>query len=430
MQSSLASVKKNKIFAMIDCNSFYCSCERVFNPSLNNKPVIVLSNNDGCAVARSDEAKAIGIPMGAVYFQIKDLIKKHNVKVFSSNYTLYGDMSNRVMSLLDEFSPDVEIYSIDEAFLNLTGFQHKDLFQYSLEINDTVLRQTGLPTCIGLAPTKVLAKAANHLAKKEKVKTQGVFDLRDPQIRDSILKNFPVEYIWGVGRKSAKKLYLQKIKTAYDLQQADPKYIRKLLTISGEKICEELRGFSCIDLNDPEEDRQQIMSSRSFGKNVTQLSDIKEAIANHITSSSEKMRSKHLLCQSLSVFIHTNPFSTKNQYYKSAYKDFLSATMSTSKLIEQSFLLLDSIFKPGYEYKKCGIVLGRLTRKDFLQTDFFHSFDNHKQEVLMKTLDEVNRYHGKGTLKFAACGIDQFWQMLSQMKSPRYTTNWNELVKV
>lgn len=430
MQSALAPVKTNKIFAMIDCNSFYCSCERVFNPSLNNKPVIVLSNNDGCAVARSDEAKAVGIPMGAVYFQIKDLIKKHDVKVFSSNYTLYGDMSNRVMNTLESFSPEVEIYSIDEAFLDLTGFENKDLFQYSLDIKNTVLQHTGLPTCVGLATTKVLAKVANHLAKKDKVKTQGVFDLRDPQVRDSVLKNFPVEYIWGVGRKSAKKLYMHKIKTAYDLQQADTKYIRKLLTISGEKICEELRGFSCIDLIDPEDDRQQIMSSRSFGKNVTKIADIKEAIANHITSSSEKLRAKNLLCRSLTIFIHTNPFSTKNQYYKSAHCDFLSGTMSTSKLIEHGFSLLESIFKEGYEYKKCGIVLGNLTKKDFLQTDFFHSFDSHKQEVLMKTLDEVNRYHGKGTLKFAACGIDQFWQMLSQMKSPRYTTNWNELVQI
>lgn len=430
MQSSLARINNNKTFAMIDCNSFYCSCERVFDPALNNKPVIVLSNNDGCAVSRTDEAKELGIPMGVAYFQIKDLIKKHDVKVFSSNYTLYGDMSARVMETLSFFSPEMEIYSIDEAFLDLTGMEHKDLFQYALEIKNTVLQYTGLPTCVGIAPTKVLGKIANHLAKQDKLKTQGVFDLRDSSVRDRILKVFPVESIWGIGRKSAKKLHSLKIKTAYELQQSDPEFIRKVLTISGKKICEELRGVSCIELVEAAEESQQIISSRSFGKNVTQLKDIKESIANHITSSAEKLRSKNLLCQSLTVYIHTNPFGSTPQYYKSAHREFLTATMSTPKLIEHSFLLLDSIFKEGYKYKKCGIILGNLMKKDFLQTDFFHSFDSKKQETLMKTLDEINQSHGRGTLKFAACGIEHFWKMLSEMKSPRYTTNWNELKKI
>lgn len=430
MQPSLALINKNMTFAMVDCNSFYCSCERVFDPSLNNKPIIVLSNNDGCAISRTDEAKELGIPMGAVYFQIKDLIKKYDIKVFSSNYTLYGDMSARVMEILSSFSPEIEIYSIDEAFLDLTGMTQQDLVQYALDIKSTVLQYTGLPTCVGIAPTKVLSKIANHLAKKDKVKTQGVFDLRDPSRRDTLLKSFPVEDIWGIGRKSAKKLYSHKIKTAYELQQSDPEFIRKILTISGKKICEELRGLSCIELTEVAEESHQIMSSRSFGRSVSQITDIKESIANHITSCAEKLRAKNLLCQSLTVYIHTNPFGSTPQYYKSAHREFLTATMSTSKLIENGSLLLDSIFKDGYQYKKCGVILGNLIKKDFLQTDFFHSFDSKKQEILMKTLDDINKSHGRGTLKFAACGIDHFWKMLSEMKSPRYTTNWNELKKI
>lgn len=430
MQSSSSSIDKNKIFGMVDCNSFYCSCERVFNPSLNNKPVIVLSNNDGCAVSRTDEAKELGIPMGAVYFQIKDIIKKHKVHVYSSNYTLYGNMSARVMEILSSFAPDFEIYSIDEAFLNLTGFDNKDLRQYGLEIKDTVLRYTGLPTCVGIAGTKVLAKAANHIAKKDKIKTQGVVDLRDSSIRDRHLKELPVEDLWGIGRQSSKKLKSHRIHKAYDLQQADPEFIRKILTVTGQRICEELKGRSCIDLIESEDDRKQIISSRSFGRKVTDIAELKEAIANHITTATEKLRKQNLLCKYLTLYIQTNPFNNTPQYYKSASYEFMSPTMITSKLIEQAFLLLNSVYKEGYEYKKCGIMLSQLSKKDFLQTDFFHSFDSHKQEILMKTLDDVNRYHGKGTLKFAACGIDQFWQMLSQMKSPRYTTNWNELVKV
>lgn len=430
MQSSSTSLKKNLIFGMIDCNAFYCSCERVFNPALKNKPVIVLSNNDGCAVSRTDEAKELGIAMGAVYFKIKDLIKKHDIKVFSSNYTLYGDMSARVMEILATFAPDIEVYSIDEAFLNFTGLENKDLHQYALEIKNTVLMYTGLPTCVGIATTKVLSKAANHIAKKNKISTNGVVDLRDSTLRDQHLKAFPVEDLWGIGRQSAKKLKTHKISTAYDLQQADPEYVRKILTITGQRICEELRGLSCIDLLEIENDRKQIISSRSFGRPVKSINEIQESIANHITTASEKLRRQNLLCQTLTIFIHTNPFNSTPQYYKSASYDFLSPTMVTSKMIEKAFLMLKSIYKEGYEYKKCGIMLSQLSKKDFLQTDFFHSFDSNKQEVLMKTLDKINQNHGKGTLKFAACGIDHFWKMLSQMKSPRYTTNWNELKKV
>jgi len=422
---------RSKIFALVDCNSFYCSCERVFNPSLNHKPIIVLSNNDGCAVSRTDEAKALGIEMGAVYFQIKDLIKKHDVQVFSSNYTLYGDMSHRVMQILSEKSPEVEIYSIDEAFLSFTGMNNWDLLNYAIDIRETVLQQTGIPTCIGFGPTKVIAKIANKLAKKNKERTKGVFDLTNEDVRNEIFKTFPVEDIWGIGRQSAKKLKERKIKTAYDLMKSDPEMIRKFLTVTGGRIVEELNGISCLDLELDAEDRKQIVSSRSFGRQVTDLREIQESIANHITNASEKLRSQKLLCRHLTVFVQTNPFKTNTaQYFNSKSMVIPTGTSVTTKLITKAYLLLDQIFRDGYEYKKVGVILNDLVKKDFIQTDFFSTYDTAKEDSLMRVIDEINRYHGRGTVKSAACGIDQFWQMLSQMKSPCYTTRWSELLRV
>lgn len=420
----------NKIFALVDCNSFYCSCERVFNPSLNNRPIIVLSNNDGCAISRTDEAKALGIPMGAVYFQIKDLIKKNNVKVFSSNYTLYGDLSNRVMQVLSTFVPEMEIYSIDEAFLSFNGMEKFNLINYSKEIRKTVLQYTGIPTCVGIGPTKVLAKAANHIAKKNKIKTEGVFNLCDEQLRDDILKKFPVENIWGIGRQSAKKLHSHKIKTAFDLMRSDPEYIRKLMTIVGSRIVEELRGISCIDLMTDIEDRKQIVSSRSFGKQVKKLSELQESISNHVTTAAEKLRSQNLICKNITVFIQTNPFKSTPQYHNSASMDLMSGSAITNKLIKQSMRLLNEIYKDQYEYKKCGVIFNNLVKKHFLQTDLFNQHDSVKEENFMVAIDSINRYHGANTAKFASCGVNHFWKMLSEMKSPCYTTRWADLLEI
>jgi len=421
----------SKIFALVDCNSFYCSCERVFNPKLKNKPVIVLSNNDGCAVSRTDEAKALGVEMGAVYFQIKDLVRKHDIKVYSSNYTLYGDMSHRVMQILSEKSPEVEIYSIDEAFLSFTGMENWNLLKYANDIRETVLQQTGIPTCIGFGPTKVIAKIANKLAKKNKGQTQGIFDLTHTDQRNEIFKTFPVEDIWGIGRQSAKKLKERKIYTAYDLMKSDPEMIRKFLTVTGGRIVEELNGVSCLDLELDAEDRKQIVSSRSFGRQVADLYELQESIANHITNAAEKLRSQNLLCRHLTIFIQTNPFKTNTpQYFNSKSMMIPTGTSVTTKLISKASLLLDQIFRHGYEYKKAGVILNDLVKKDFMQTDFFNTYDSPKDDALMKVIDEINRYHGKGTIKSASCGIDQFWQMLSQMKSPCYTTRWSEILEV
>lgn len=423
-------MKPKPIFALVDCNSFYCSCERVFRPELQNKPIIVLSNNDGCAVARTDEVKALNLPLWSPYFKIKAELKKHQVHVFSSNYTLYGDMSGRVMNILSGFAPTMEIYSIDEAFLSFTGMQNLNLTEYSKEIRRCVLQNTGIPTCIGLGPTKVLAKVANKLAKKNKFETQGVVNLCDSDLLEKSLKNFPVEDIWGIGSQSAKKLHEHKIKTAWQLQQSDPVYIQKFLTIVGARIVKELGGVSCLGLETDIEDRQQIISSRSFGKQVSSLIEIEESIANHVTTASEKLRKQKLKCKNISVFIQTNPFKNSPQYHNSATMDLLSGTSSTPKLIRQAFLLLNKIYNKNYEYKKCGIILNNLYKNNFQQLDFFDRYDSVEEDLFMQTIDKINKRHGKGSVKFAACGIDQFWKMLSEMKSPCYTTRWNELLKI
>lgn len=423
-------MKRTPIFALVDCNSFYCSCERVFRPDLNNKPVVVLSNNDGCVVARTDEVKALGLPAWEPYFKIKDDIKKHNVHVFSSNYTLYGDMSGRVMNTLAQFAPEMEVYSIDEAFLSFTGMEKMNLTEYSKQIRKTVLQNTGIPTCIGIGPTKVLAKVANKVAKKDKIRTQGVFNLCDPEYREKVLKVFPVEDIWGIGKQSAKKLHEHKIKTAWQLKQADPSYIQRFLTIVGSRIVKELDGISCLDLETDVEDRKQIVSSRSFGRQVKSITEIQESIANHVTTACEKLRKQNLMCKNITVFVQTNPFKNAPQYHNSANMDLLSGTSVTPKLIKNAFKLLDAIYKEGFEYKKCGVIFNDLYSKNTQQLDFFGRSDTLEQEAFMETIDKLNKFHGKGSVKFAACGIDQFWKMLSEMKSPCYTTRWSELLKV
>jgi DNA polymerase V len=418
------------IFALVDCNSFYCSCERVFQPSLNSKPIVVLSNNDGCIVARTDEAKSLGIKMGEPYFKVKNLLTQKNVKVFSSNYALYGDMSRRVMKTLSEFTPEMEVYSIDEAFLSLNGFKKETLFNYGLEIKKTVYQNTGIPVSIGIGPTKVLAKIANHYAKKNKVSTRGVVNLFDMETSDQILKQVPVADIWGIGRQSAKKLETIKIKTAFDLKNANERMIQKILTITGRRIVEELRGISCISLELDQTDKKQIVSSRSFGKQVFKIEELREAVANHITTATEKLRKQKCITNSLLVFVQTNPFKNVPQYYNSATMDLLSGTSATNKLIKYAFNCLDSIYKDGFEYKKVGVILLDIQKKSSSQLDLFSSHDGSSDDQLMEALDKVNAIQGKGTLKFAACGIDQFWKMLSEMKSPNYSTRWIDLLKV
>lgn len=420
----------DKAIALVDCNSFYASCERVFNPKLENKPVIVLSNNDGCVVARTDESKKIGIRMGQPYFQIKDICKKHDVKVFSSNYTLYGDMSRRVMRTLSEFIPEMEIYSIDEAFLNFSGFREKDIIECSKEIRRIVLQNTGIPVSIGIGPTKVLSKVANKISKKNKEKSQGVFSILGKDTQDRYLKTFPTEDIWGIGPQSAKKLAQHKIFTAAQLRDSNEYLIQKELTVVGRRIVEELRGISCIDLELIQNDKKQIISSRSFGKPITLIEDLKESIANHITTSFAKLRKQKSIARTIIIFIHTNRFKNTPQYYNSGSIELVSGTSVTNKAIKLAFNTLEKIYRPGFEYKKAGVILADIAPKNLSQLDFFNKHDTDTEDTLMSTIDRINAREGKGSVHFAACGISKFWEMASKMKSQAYTTRWTEIFEV
>lgn len=415
---------------LVDCNSFYASCERVFNPKIEKAPVVVLSNNDGCVVARSDEAKRLGIRMGVPFFQIKDLCRRHGVIAFSSNYTLYGDMSRRVMGVLAEFVPELEIYSIDEAFLNFSGMEHMDLAAYCTKIKNEVFRQTGIPVCIGLGPTKVLAKVANRHAKKDKIKSNGVFDLTNINVREQVLKTFPIEDLWGVGRQSAKKLHEKRIFTAAQLRDSNEHLIQKMMSITGRRIVEELRGRQCIDLELVQSEKKQIISSRSFGKQVFELDELKESIANHVSTAFQKLRKQRSISKTMMVFVHTNGFKNVPQYYGTGVIEMGSGTSVTNKGITYAFEVLNKIYRQGFEYKKAGIVLSDIAPKSFSQLDFFGLFDTKREDVLMEALDEVNDTEGPETLQFAACGIKRFWKMASQMKSKAYTTRWSEILEV
>jgi len=427
---SLIHPLRDKIFALVDCNSFFCSCERVFQPHLLNKPVIVLSSNDGCVIARTDEAKALGILMGVPYFQIKEFCKKNGVFVYSSNFALYGDMSRRIMKIISEHSPEIEIYSIDEAFLSLNGAAKEKLTSLALTIKEAVEQQTGVPVSIGIGSTKVLAKLANVLAKKNKQQTKGVVNLFDYENLDMVLNHFPVQNLWGIGRKSAEKLNLLQIKTAYDLKIYDGRVIQKTLSITGRQIQEELRGNACLTLEMVHNDKKQIISSRSFGQPVFKLEDLKESVANHITSAAERLRNQDCITSSILVFIQTSPFKAGPRYYNSTTINLATGSAVTNKLIKHAFAGLEGIYREGLAYKKVGVILMNIVKKHYTQLSFFEVHDSEREDLLMKTLDQINRREGKGALKFAACGTEQFWKTLSQMKSSQYSTRWSDLLWV
>lgn len=426
-------MNKRDVIALVDCNSFYCSCERVFRPDLWGKPIAVLSNGDGAIVSRTDELKALGVgKMSEPYFKIKEEFKKQGVHVFSSNYSLYADMSHRVMQVLAEFTPELEIYSIDEAFLSLKGFEKYNLIDYCKKIKETVYRYTGIPVSIGIAPTKVLSKVANHIAKKNKIKTGCVYSLMDDSTREADLKSFPVNNIWGIGSQSTKKLAEHQIYTAYDLMNANEKLIQKTLTIVGIRIQEELKGNSCINLQLIEADKKQIISSRSFDDYVTTLEQLKESVALHVSEVAIKLRKQKLITKNISVFIQTNPFSKvhRNQYFNSCSINLMSGSSHTGKLIKHAFNCLEQIYKDGYYYKKAGVIVNDLVKKSGSQMDFFNTFDSEKEDDTMKSLDDINAVHGKHTLKYAALGIDRDWEIKFKLKSPNYTTRWSELLKI
>lgn len=426
----MSSMISDKIFALVDCNSFYCSCERVFNPRLRNVPVVVLSNNDGCVISASVEAKKLGIKIGTPYFQCEALFKKHGGFAYSSNYTLYGDMSNRVMEILSSFSPEIEVYSIDEAFLSFTNFVFTDLYSYGKIIRETVMQYTGIPVSVGIGATKTLSKAANRLAKKY-TENQGVF-LLENKSSDIYLEKIDVSDIWGVGEQYSKFLYGIGIKNAKQFKYADEKQIRKKMTVMGARTQAELKGISCINLEEINPPKKAIVSSRSFGQPVVTLQELKEAVAAYTSNAAQKLRKQNSLAQNLTVFINTNYFKAEDpQYGNSISFKLPMASNYTPELIHLAHAGLEKIFKPGYKYKKAGIMLTNIVDEGDLQYNLFINPElNQKRNDLMKSIDNIQNRFGKNSLFIGAEGIHQNWKMKRLMLSKNFTTRLDELLLI
>jgi DNA polymerase V len=418
------------IFALVDCNNFYVSCERVFQPSLNAKPVVVLSNNDGCVIARSEEAKAIGVPMGLPAFQMRERFSGHTIETYSSNYALYGDMSARLMTLLKQFSPEVEIYSIDEAFLNLAGFGNGDLNTYGHLIRRTVGQWTGIPISIGIGETKTLAKLANRLAKRSE-DTQGVFDLTVSPHQDDVLKAVPVKDIWGIGRRYSRLLQMNGICTALELRDADDRWIRQQMGVVGVRIVWELRGISCLPLALSPPPKKSLMVSRSFGRPIATLDKMREAVATYTTRAAEKLRRHRLAAGVLTVFLMTNPFKEDEPQYGNRIKISLPvASSDTAELIAHAMVGIEHIYEDGYRYKKAGVMFTDLIPAHHIQMNLFDTRDRERAQTLMTTIDYINTQMGTGAIQYAVAGLQPHWQMRRAWMSPRYTTRWDELAVV
>ena len=417
------------MFALCDVNSFYACCETVFRPDLKGRPVVVLSNNDGCVIARSAEAKPF-VTMGEPYFKQKDAFLRHGIVAFSSNYELYADMSNRVMTTLEEMSPRVEIYSIDEAFCDLTGVRNcRVLEEFAREIRATVLQRTHLTVGVGIAPTKTLAKLANHAAKKWQKQTGGVVDLSNVDRQRRLMALVPVEDVWGVGRRISEKLNAMGVKTALDLSEQSTWVIRKHFNVVLERTIRELRGESCLELEEFAPAKQEIVCSRSFGGRITDYEDMRQAICSYAARASEKLRSEHQYCRFISTFVKTSPFALNEPYYgNSASVKLLTPTQDSRDIIAAATRCLDKIWREGHRYQKAGVMLGDFFSQGVAQLNLFD--DNAPRadsEQLMTLLDLLNAKEGKGTLYFAGQGIQQHWQMKREMLSPRYTTRFSDL---
>lgn len=414
-----------KYVALVDCNSFYCSCEKIFRPDLRNKPVIVLSNNDGAAIAFTKEAKALGFgQMCEAFFKVRDRVKKHNVAVFSSNYTLYDDISKRVMNVLREFSPKVEVYSIDEAFVEIEANEH-ELEAIGRKMRSEIFRKIGMPVGVGISFTKVLAKVANKLSKKN----NGVCVLAGEESINNALKDFPVRDIWGIGVRSASKLNMFDIRTAYELKIfREEGIIQKMLTKTGREIQDELRGINCLNIEAPE-DKKNTGNSRSFGHDLFTKEELREALAQFATNASLKLRNQNSVCYSMTAFIHTNPFKPGPQYFGEGGVKFSSGTNDVIKLIEGAHAILDEIYRAGHGYKKGGVLLNHIVPKNECQLDLFNE-DHSDNEELNKVLDVINKKYGPHTIKSAACGIKQEWKTIHAHISRQYTTDWNDLLEI
>ena len=420
------------MLALADCNNFFCSCERVFQPQLRSTPVVVLSNNDGCVIARSNESKALGIKMGQPFYQVRDLLEKNGVAVFSSNYTLYGDMSSRVMSLLSSYSPQIDIYSIDEAFLDFSGIaEGEELKLYAQKMVREIEKGTGIPISLGIASTKTLAKVASRFAKKYKA-YNGVCLIDDEEKREKALKLLDVSDVWGIGRKASKKLNYYGIKTAWDFTQKSQSWVRNVLTITGERTWRELRGENCIS-DDDLPHKKSICTSRSFPDNgLNKLSDVEEAVANFASQCSRKLREQHTVCQSITVFAYTSRFRTdvlQNTIYETITLDVPTSNMQ--ELVSLAVQTLRKNWIRGdYLYKKAGVIVWNISLDNAIQGSLFDNVDREKQAMLSKTIDEINRKNGHNTVRMAVQGYNKNWHLKCEHISKQYTTNLNDIIEV
>ena len=425
----------HSLFALVDVNNFYVSCERVFQPKLEQVPMVVLSNNDGCAVARSAEVKALGVKMGTPWFQMQDLAKQHGITAYSSNYTLYGDMSNRVVQVLRGFTPHLEVYSIDESFLQIETVlkQYPNTIELGQSIKQKVKETTGLPVCVGIGASKTLAKLANHLAKKHP-QFLGVCDVHAMSKEELYqwMSETAVDEVWGVGRRIAKKLKAQGIQSVFDLLQASPQAMRQQFGVVMERLCYELRGVSCLKLEEVAPAKQQIIASRSFGKLVTSQAELAQSVATHAARAAEKLRSQDSVTGALTVFIQTNPFKQNEpQHHQSITVPLADATDNTLTLTSAALAGLRQIFQPNFRYKKAGVILNLISDKPTTQQSLFDDVQvKGKSASLMRAVDAINTRFGNAAIRSAAAGTNntkQAWQMRSGNRSPNYTTQWDEL---
>ncbi|MGJ0492821.1 Y-family DNA polymerase [Methylobacter sp.] len=426
-------MSQQPLIALVDCNNFYVSCERLFRPDLWDKPVAVLSNLDGCLISRSKEVKALLIPMAIPVFKVAHLVKKHRIHLFSANFPLYGDMSSRVMSLLETFSPCTEIYSIDEAFLDLTGICQQDPVSYGFHIKHIIQRDTGIPVCVGLGPTKTLAKLANYAAKKWD-KAGGVVDLSCPQRRERLMRRVPVREVWGIGSRLSQQLAQLGIQTSLDLAQQPVQQIRDKFSVVMARTVMELNGIPCLELEAIAPDKQQIVCSRSFSRRLTEYRELSEALAEFVSRAAEKLRSQQSVAGHLSVFIRTNPFNPQEpQYQRSAGVRLKVATQDTRLIVSEAHRLLKDLFRPGYRYQKCGVQLSHIQPATTPgQLDLFDIATPGWQAdspALMQAMDRINRRFPKG-IAVAAASFDKAWQSKVERLSQRYTTDWRELLRV
>lgn len=415
------------MYALVDCNNFYVSCERVFQPQYRGKPVIVLSNNDGCAIARSEEAKALGIDMGAPLHLIQDIVQKHNVKIFSSNYTLYGDMSRRVYSLYHDYSPNVENYSIDECFLFLGNMPFHSLKRKAISLKRKVYQYTGIPVSVGVAPTKTLAKMANRYAKK-KYRDLGVYALDGKEKIEEVLRWCEIGDVWGIGPQYAKKLRAMNITTAYQFTQLPEEWVRKNMSVVGQRMYNELKGVPSIKFEEVASTKKNICTSRSFGKLLTDKEEIKRAVANHAARCAFKLRQQKSCAGSLQVFLQTNRFRPKDKQFNHYVRiEMLNASNSTNLLIHYALQGVEMLYKEGYNFNKAGVIVEDLVPEENVQKAFWQQEDKQKNKAVMKALDSLNDYLGQNTVRFAAQGYSKEWSLRCDYLSKCYTTRLDHI---